>query len=148
MTIMRVKKIKCPSCGEINKVKIWDTLNAQASPQAKDALLHSSIHVFICASCGETNRISSPLLYHDMQNRFFVYFFPFEYTKENNFYNQFLSDGRLDVTKSYEAPKALEKYQRNVHIVFSMDEMVRYIKFREILAKHKPNKSTDYTIVR
>jgi len=148
MTIMRLEKIKCPGCGEINEVKVWDSINAQVSPKAKDALLHGGIHVFTCAGCGKTNRIGNPLLYHDMQNRFLVYFFPFEQTKENNFYNQFLSDGRLDYTKSSEAPEDLDGYQRNVHIVFSMDELVRYIKFRENLAKHKPDKSTDRPIVK
>ena len=65
-----------------------------------------------------------------------VWYYPFESIKHRRFFDEFSADGHLDDNAGL-AEEEIPEYAKNVHYVFSMDEMVRYILFREKLAKVK-----------
>ena len=65
-----------------------------------------------------------------------VWYYPFESTKHRSFFDEFSADGNLEDNVGL-AKDELPEYMKNVHYVFSLDEMVRYILFREKLAKVK-----------
>ena len=130
MTIKRYEEIDCPNCGASNNILIWDSINAQLNPEAKTALLCGEINVFACERCGNTARIEKGLLYHDMESKFMVWYFPFEWVQNGDIFDSVTPDGQ---------PKGLEcfsgGYSGSIQYVFDMNELVRYIKFRDVLAE-------------
>ena len=99
----------------------------------RDELLKGKIHVFDCPTCKKSFSVNKALLYHDMKRKFLVWYFPFEGIEHRSFFGQFNKDGSLKV-KKYIEEDAWTGYIKNVHYVFSMNELVRYILFREKLA--------------
>ena len=65
-----------------------------------------------------------------------VWYYPFESIKHRKFFDEFSADGHLDDNAGL-AEEEIPEYAKNVHYVFSMDEMIRYILFREKLATVK-----------
>jgi uncharacterized protein with PIN domain len=68
--------IKCPNCGNSIEGTLWNSINAQINPEARNALLHNRIHLFDCKVCKKKFRIDKSILYHDMARGFFVWYFP------------------------------------------------------------------------
>lgn len=128
-----VKRINCPNCNDEVEVQLWESINAQISPEMRDELLKGKIHVFDCPTCKKSFSVNKALLYHDMKRKFLVWYFPFEGIEHRSFFGQFNKDGSLKV-KKYIEEDAWTGYIKNVHYVFSMNELVRYILFREKLA--------------
>ena len=127
--------MQCPRCGIKSEVEIWDTINAQVSPEAKGALLEGEINVYRCDICKFEAGISIPLLYHDMRNGFCVQFFSSEKMRDDRFFEQFTPNAQMKTDRT--APDdELPDYFRNIHFVFGMNELARYIIFRDKLALH------------
>ncbi len=57
--------LRCPHCGELSKVQIYDSINASSSPELKAAVMDGSAFLWECPHCGKQNLIRSQLLYHD-----------------------------------------------------------------------------------
>jgi endogenous inhibitor of DNA gyrase (YacG/DUF329 family) len=129
-------KTKCPLCGNKVRVILYDTINATLSPKKREELLQGKINVVECPACKKTFKVSKSLLYHDMERNFMVWYYPFESIKHRNFFDVFSIDGHLNDDPAL-AEEDIPEYTKNVHYVFSMDEMIRYILFREKLAKVK-----------
>ncbi len=136
MSICRYKKLKCPDCGCESEVIIWDSINVQINPEAREDLLRGDLHVFKCPQCKEETGFEKSLLYHDMERDFMVWFYPFKSLEDPEFFNEFSDDGNLDCTMGL-IDTDTQDYAKNIHYVFSMDELVRYIRFREKLADVK-----------
>ena len=128
--------MECPRCGSKSEVEIWDTINVQVDPEAKRALLEGEINVYRCDICRFDTGISIPLLYHDMQNRFCVKFLPFEKTPDARFFEQFTPNAQMKTNPAIPNDE-LPDYFRNIHFVFEMKELARYIIFRDKLAQQK-----------
>ena len=136
MSICRRNTLKCPDCGNKIETEIFDSINAQVNPEWREALLQGKIHVLKCPICQKTVNIDKSLLYHDMENEFMVWYYPFESLKEQGFLDQFSDNGNLDLSTGL-ADHETANYYKDVHYVFSMNELVRYILFREKLAESK-----------
>lgn len=132
MTIKRDMEIDCPNCGTSNLILVWDTVNAQVSPEAKAGLLRGEINVFRCRLCEEMITIDKPLLYNDMENKFWVWYFPFEFVRNGAIFTRISPDGQLKGVKYLPDDP---DYVRSIYYVFDMDELVRYIRFRDVLAE-------------
>lgn len=131
MTIKMEIEIDCPNCGANNLTLVWKTINAQVSSEAKIALLRGEINVFRCHLCEKTFNVEASLLYDDMENRFMVWYFPFAWVMNGEIFNAITSDGKIKGAEYF--PEV--DYAGSVHYVFDMDELVRYIKFRDVLAE-------------
>jgi hypothetical protein len=124
----------CPRCGQTKEVMVWSSLNADVSPEARVRLLEGKINLFECEACDETSVIDAALLYHDMSRRFFVQYYPFDAVEDADFLARFDQSGRETAhgeiaRKDLGSPVA--GYLVQLHIVFSMAELVRYVLFRE-----------------
>ena len=131
-----IKKINCPNCSNKIEVQLWESINAQISPEVRDALLRGRIHVFDCPICKKSFNVNKAFLYHDMKRKLLVWYLPFSGIEHRTFFSQFYKDGRLKVNKALEGD-VWARHIKNVHYVFSMDELARYILFREKLADTK-----------
>jgi len=72
MSIQQITKLECPVCKTKYDIIYWESLNAKIDPDAKEKLLSGELFVKVCPSCGEANRVSYPLLYHDMAQKVMV----------------------------------------------------------------------------
>jgi len=131
MTIKREIEIDYPNCGTNNLMLVWDTINAQLSPEAKTAMLRGEIHVFRCRLCEQTFNVDKSLLYNDMENKFMVWYFPFTWVENGKIFDVINADGRAKGAEYF--PEV--DYSGRIHYVFDMNELVRHIKFCDVLAE-------------
>lgn len=130
-------ELDCPKCGRKQTAIVWQSLNAQVSPEARSSLFDGNINVFACKFCGTKGRIPVPLMYHDMERRFVVQYYPSHVIDDDDFISEFDSSGRElellsmagDSTASDD--DSVPDYMRDPHVVFDMGELVRYVHFRE-----------------
>jgi hypothetical protein len=140
MTIERHERVACPNCKQEQSVTIWETLNADLNPEARESLFRAEINAFVCTACGERIEITTPLMYHDMKRLFIVQFLPFRLVQDMSCLERFETDGSDRFAENTFATmhenilrNEASQYLRHPHTVFSMDELVRYVEFREKL---------------
>ena len=71
-----VKAVVCPMCGELGKAEIYTSVNPTINPKLRSKVLDGELFSWTCPSCGYNARLTYPILYNDMKNRFMVYFIP------------------------------------------------------------------------
>jgi hypothetical protein len=131
MTLKREIEVDCPNCGASNLIVVWKTINVQISPEGKAALLRGQINVFRCGVCDETLNVDASLVYNDMENKFMVWYFPFADVMNGGIFDAITPDG---LVRGWEYDADDPDYVRNIHYVFDMGELVRYVRFRDVLA--------------
>ena len=62
-----------------------------------------------------------------------AWYFPFRSVHDGTIFNRVRPDGQIEGIELY--PEC--KYATAVHYVFDMDELVRYVKFRDVLAEEQ-----------
>lgn len=131
-------QLKCPNCGNIQETTVWTSVNVTKNPELKEKLFDGEINTLRCEKCNEKNFINSPLLYHDMEQRFCVQYYPPESIDDNDFFTQFTADGKLVMSRRIpEGHLTLAEYLVTPHIVFYIEEMLCYITFRDRLRETK-----------
>ena len=70
------KAVVCPACGEMGKAEIYTAVNVTNQPDNRSRVLSGDLFAWTCPSCGYQARLTYPVLYNDMKNRFMVYFIP------------------------------------------------------------------------
>ncbi len=70
------KAVVCPMCGELGKAKIYTSVNVTVNPGFRDGVLNGDLFSWNCPSCGYNARLTYPILYNDMKNRFMIYLIP------------------------------------------------------------------------
>jgi predicted RNA-binding Zn-ribbon protein involved in translation (DUF1610 family) len=138
MSLERTLSVPCPECGHEQPMRIWETITAQISPEAREDLLEGRLHRFECAKCGEIALLAAPLLYHDLERRFLAQYMPFE-AIDDEFLRQFNHEGEERFALGgfegapLDANDPRTAYFSRPHFVFDLDELVRYVQFREAL---------------
>jgi transcription elongation factor Elf1 len=67
MTLMAKETIPCPACGLEQEIEVYQTINADITPELVDRLFDGKINVFNCTSCGHRAFVNQPLLFNDMR---------------------------------------------------------------------------------
>jgi hypothetical protein len=137
MSIKREEEIPCPRCGAAQTITVWESIDVEPDPEARDALFEARVNRFDCPTCDFDALVPVPLLYHDRRRQFVVQYFPFAWLDEPKFVERFSSDGRdQQVAEEFERairdrriPAGAEPVEP--HVVFEMAELVRYVLFRE-----------------
>lgn len=70
------KAVVCPACGEMGKAEIFTSVNVTAHPSFRDRVLEGGLFDWTCLGCGYQARLTYPILYNDVKNRFMVYLIP------------------------------------------------------------------------
>ena len=111
MTQQRQIQVDCPNCGAKEKVIIYQSINVSLDPSLRERLLEGKINIFQCGKCKQDAFISGPLLYHDMDRKFMVQFFPFGLIEEKDFMQQFTKDA--ETVEMQKLPRKLRQtYKR------------------------------------
>ncbi|MBQ5630080.1 MAG: CpXC domain-containing protein, partial [Ruminococcus sp.] len=70
------KAVVCPMCGELSKAVVYTSVNATVDKEQRERVLDGGLFAWKCPSCGYSARLTYPILYNDMKNRFMVYLIP------------------------------------------------------------------------
>lgn len=111
-------EIKCPHCGEVNTVTVWDCVTAKSDPDLKQDILKRKINIFNCPICENPSLIPSPLLYSDEDKKLMIYFSPCTAEDKQRLFEQAKS-----VTKN--ELKTIDGY--NLRFVTSYNELMEKI---------------------
>lgn len=66
MSIERKEMIICPKCGHEQEFLVWQSLNGDINPEAKQQLIDGTLFHFECEKCGDKSNVDYSMLYHDM----------------------------------------------------------------------------------
>jgi RNA polymerase subunit RPABC4/transcription elongation factor Spt4 len=134
MSRMTPHDLQCPHCGNKQETMVWDSINVSLDPELKTKLYAAEINLFECQKCQKKTFINAPLLYHDMEMQFCVQYYPRKALDDEGFHRQFNADGSIAVTGMPAAFAESGAYITRPHIVFDMNEMIRYVAFRDRVA--------------
>ncbi len=76
MSINTKQSIKCPKCGQLHEMCVWNSITVSDSPDLKKDLLAGKINILRCDICGQTALLPNPLLYHDEDKKLLISFVP------------------------------------------------------------------------
>lgn len=78
MSKCRDIELECSHCDGKSNFTVWDSINVDLNPELRDKLFSGELFVWKCPECGEYRFALYPTLYHDMKNRFMIFFDPDE----------------------------------------------------------------------
>lgn len=142
MSIKKEHELTCPNCGHSQKVTIWNAANVTLDPAIRTKVFDGEINFFDCEKCEHESYIEIPFLYHDMDRKFAVHYFPKPSIKKVDFLDKFNKKGLLE-TEDEDLKFEIPEYMREVHVVFDMNELVTYTVFREMLFDYQNKKLKD-----
>lgn len=142
MTIKEEQVMGCPACGHKQIAEFYQAINVKLNPELKERLFKGELNMFVCEECSKRAVVDLVFLYHDMDKRFCVQYCPVELVvqQSDKLSEMYTVDGRLSVPANIQLPEAAQ-YMYEPHIVLSLDEMIRYVQFRDTLfEKYNDNK--------
>lgn len=72
MSMEREVKITCPECGTEGDFTLWQSVNTQLDPEAKQKVLSGELFQFKCPKCGSVTNVNYDLLYHQMDDQLMI----------------------------------------------------------------------------
>ncbi|MBN1906977.1 MAG: hypothetical protein JW927_18000 [Deltaproteobacteria bacterium] len=142
MTIREEQIMGCPSCGHKQKVGFYQAINVKLNPELKERLFRGELNLYKCEKCGNRAVVDLVFLYHDADKHFCVQYCPFDLVaqRSDKLSNMYTVEGKLNIPANIRLPETAH-YMYEPHIVLSLDEMIRYVQFREALyEKHADKK--------
>lgn len=76
MSLNTKQNVKCPKCGQMIEVTVWNSITVKDSEDLKNDLLGGKLNMFHCPSCSYTALMPTPMLYHDEDKRLMISFSP------------------------------------------------------------------------
>lgn len=74
MSQLRKDTITCPQCHKVGEFEYWPSINVDIDPKLKEKIFNEEIFVWTCPECGAKVFIPFGTLYHDMKNKFMLFF--------------------------------------------------------------------------
>ena len=82
MSQVRRETIECPHCHAKGEFDFWESINVDLDPELRDKIFSDELFMFRCPSCGEVTGIPFGTLYHDIKNKFMLFF---DFFKPNDY---------------------------------------------------------------
>ncbi len=76
MSINTKQSIKCPKCGQLQEMTVWNSITVKDSEDLKADLLGGKVNIFRCPSCSHWGLMPTPMLYHDEDKKLMISFTP------------------------------------------------------------------------
>lgn len=76
MSLNSKQNIKCPKCGQMCEINVWNSITVTDSVDLKQDLLMGKINMFVCPSCSHSALMPTPMLYRDDEKRLLISFSP------------------------------------------------------------------------
>lgn len=72
MSRPRIIEMKCPHCGSVEKIQIWESANVSLDPSFKEKILNGDLFKFRCSKCGQIYTVNYGFIYHDMDKKLMI----------------------------------------------------------------------------
>ncbi len=76
MSLNSKQNVRCPNCGQMSEVTVWDSVTVSDSADLKQDLLRGEVNMFFCPSCSYKALMPTPILYHDEDKKLMISFSP------------------------------------------------------------------------
>jgi len=123
--------LTCPKCDHTANYLVWDSLNVTVDPEDKPLLFEAKINMFECKECSEPFFIDVVFAYHVMDKKFYVQYIPDHQLEDPENFQMFSPDGSKIALPGIRLSGS--EYMEHPHIVFSMNELVNYVIFRDLV---------------
>ena len=70
-----IKMITCPKCGAKQEFTLHKSINA-SNEELRSKFLDGSLTTLVCSNCGFSGVVEYPILYHDLNEKFSIFFQP------------------------------------------------------------------------
>lgn len=70
-----VQIITCPKCGSKQEFTLYRSINA-SNHDIREKFLNGQLNMLVCSNCGFSGAVEYPFLYHDLNEKFSLYFQP------------------------------------------------------------------------
>jgi len=126
---MEQRQVTCGTCHVTVSLFAWHVLDVAQYPDLKRQVLADVINAVRCPTCGRTCRCEIPVRYEDRTLGFSVQYIPAANRSDPAFLR--LCDGAGALRTA--AIDGSEELAMNPapHVVFAMDELIRYVVFRD-----------------
>jgi hypothetical protein len=118
--------VNCAHCGAPFQIPIFSIIDAQQSPELKNALLSGELNAAQCPGCGRVNYIGGPLLYHDSKHDFLAVYMPMQANISNTERQKIIGDLTNALMKGLPAEER-RGYMFSPTQFFELENMVRKI---------------------
>lgn len=141
MTIKEEQIMGCPVCGHRQTAEFYQAINVKLNPELKEKFFKGELNMFVCEECGNRAVVDLVFLYHDMDKRFCVQYCPYELVvrQSEKLSEMYSVEGKLNIPANIQLPETAQ-YMYEPHIVLSLDEMIRYVQFRDALYEKSSDK--------
>lgn len=122
MSQTQTYNIRCPQCGSMQDVELYEAANIHIEPELRDEVLSNQLNAVTCQSCDFTFRVDKPLLYHDPDRGFMVNLVPGTeeaLTERQDQFSEWIRELTASVPAGIEVP--------TLHLVLSRVELVERI---------------------
>ncbi|HOW28010.1 MAG TPA: CpXC domain-containing protein [Elusimicrobiota bacterium] len=120
MSFSSQKTVKCP-CGEEFDAVLWDSVNADRTPELRESLLAGMLNVVACPRCGQYVYAEKFLLYHEPHSELLAFVYPSASLAEKEKWEK---QTVTDFQKSQDASPEEEKIKYPPVIFFGLDTLV------------------------
>ena len=76
MSMPRGMKITCPECKAEGNFTIWHSINVDVNPEARNKVKSGKMFAYECKNCNKIINVEYRFLYHDMTNKFMIWYYP------------------------------------------------------------------------
>lgn len=83
MTKINLKSFNCPKCHKSSEFKMYETVNVDLDNSLREKVLSGDLFNWECPHCKAKLMVQYDFLYHDMSNKFLLYYSP-KNCKETN----------------------------------------------------------------
>jgi hypothetical protein len=128
---MKQIDVECPECGQTQRVDYWESINVDLDSSLRRQLFDGSVNFFRCENCNYEAIVNGPLLYHDMTRKFCIQYLPENWLEDISNFDTYSADGSMETYVNFSA-MGIDHLSRP-HVVFDIEELLRYILFREML---------------
>lgn len=66
--------LNCPICNNSENIILFTSVTVPKSQDLKEKLLKDELNIFNCTTCKSSCKIEIPVLYHDIDNQFAVWY--------------------------------------------------------------------------
>jgi hypothetical protein len=122
--------VTCPQCTTEHRVHVW-TLVDSSDQETTNELLAQHVNVFACPHCNCMALLDVSLTYLDRGLGYGVHYLCKRDMERDGFYANMSKQGRFILHPA----KGTDGELTEIHIVFSMRELVTYIHFRSRCAE-------------
>ncbi len=135
----RTYPIRCPPCGREQEVELYESIDALARPELRDAVIGNRLNVVTCKACGHTFRVDMPLLYVDPGHEFIVHLLPAgdgDVERAVGYFDRVasamarLSEGEVELPAMHLVLSRVEMVERIFLLEAGLDErVIEYVKY-------------------